>query len=52
MMRRSGIFAGISSGSAMKAALEIAAENKERTVLAILPDTAERYLSSVLFEED
>ena len=52
MMRRSGIFAGISSGAAMKAALEIAAENKEKTVLAILPDTAERYLSSVLFEED
>ena len=52
MMRRSGIFAGISSGAAAKVALDVARKHKGSTVLALLPDTAERYLSSALFKED
>ena len=52
LMHKCGIFAGISSGAAIKAALDIAIENKGKCVLAILPDTAERYLSGPLFEED
>ena len=50
-MRASGIFAGISSGAALKAALSIALNEKDKSVLAILPDTAERYLSGELFEK-
>lgn len=50
-MRTSGIFAGISSGAALKAALSIASKEKGKSVLAILPDTAERYLSGELFEK-
>ena len=50
-MRASGIFAGISSGAALKAALSIALNEKDKNVLAILPDTAERYLSGELFEK-
>ena len=50
-MRASGIFAGISSGAALSAALSIASKEKGKSVLAILPDTAERYLSGELFEK-
>jgi len=48
-----GIFVGISSGAAMHAALEIAKreESKRKTIVALLPDTGERYLSTWLFEE-
>ena len=46
-----GIFCGISSGGTFAAALKIAAEAAEGAViLAMLPDTGERYLSTVLFE--
>jgi cysteine synthase A len=48
---REGIFCGISSGGTFAAALKVAAEAPQGTViLAMLPDTAERYLSTVLFE--
>ena len=48
---REGIFCGISSGATVAAALKIAAEAPEGTViLAMLPDTGERYLSTPLFE--
>jgi cysteine synthase A len=53
LARVEGIFAGISSGAAMWAALEIAkrAEAKDKTIVVLLPDTGERYLSTWLFQE-
>lgn len=46
-----GIFTGISSGATLAAALEVAGRAAEGSViLAMLPDTGERYLSTVLFE--
>lgn len=48
---REGIFCGISSGATVSAALKIAAEAPPGSViLAMLPDTGERYLSTPLFE--
>ena len=48
-----GIFCGVSSGAAMLAAIEEARhpENKGKNIVAILPDTGERYLSTWLFEQ-
>ena len=51
LARSEGIFCGISSGATFAAALKVAAEASEGAVLlAMLPDTGERYLSTVLFE--
>ena len=47
-----GILAGISSGAAMSAAIQLAqrAESQGKTIVVILPDTGERYISTQMFE--
>lgn len=54
LAREEGILVGISSGAVLWAALEIAKRKdaKDKTIVVILPDSAERYLSTWLFQED
>lgn len=53
LAKTEGVLAGISSGAALHAAITVArrSENKGKTVVVLLPDTGDRYLSTPLFED-
>ena len=52
LARREGVLCGISSGAALHAAIELAQrqDNEGKTIVVLLPDTGERYLSTAMFQ--
>ncbi|WP_250658410.1 cysteine synthase A [Alkalimarinus coralli] len=51
LMKEEGILAGISSGAAVAVACRVAERHPDKNIVVIIPDSAERYLSSPLFED-
>ena len=51
IIAREGIFAGMSSGAALIAALRTAEKMKEGNIVVVFPDRAEKYLSTTMFEQ-
>jgi len=54
LAKKEGIAGGISSGAAVKAALEVAgrSESAGKTIVVIIPSLAERYISTPLFNDE
>ena len=51
LMKKEGIFGGMSSGAAMYAALQLSENIKKGRIVVIFPDRADKYLSTVLFDD-